>query len=519
MSAPGTFDERRWAAILVIAAFVVRASWIVELASLPWGEQLPSDCFVYDQGARRIAGGDWLMGSAPLRMSPGYFWVLGGVHAVVGSGPWAIRWLQAIGGAACVLLTWRIGRRLVPGPWALGAAGLVAFSGPLVFFDGAVLPESLASLGLTALLWAVVRARDAPSHLSARWALVGTLAGALAVLRPNALLVVPVVSGVALASTRAGDTLRTRTARAAIVLALAGLVILPITARNALATGRFVLLTSHAGVNLYVGNGPGATGVFRVPPDVPGADAPTTQFEAFRREASRAVGRDLDETEADRYWQRRTLDTVIGDPLGWLVLLARKLHLVFNGREIGLVLSYAFARECTSTLSAPLVQTGWLAPLALVGLLLALMPRTRDAASNGARASARSVALITATFAVSVALVFVSDRYRAPLVPAFALFAVLAVREIAEHVRVRDWRWLGLVGGALALAIVLAIPVRASVHFEHEWTKLGEGFLEDEENERALQAFDRALALDPDWQPAQVGRARALEALGRGSAR
>ncbi|MBN8615479.1 MAG: glycosyltransferase family 39 protein [Deltaproteobacteria bacterium] len=505
-------DERRWIALLLFAALVVRLAWLGELATLPWAEQLPTDSFLYDQAARRIATGDWQLGDQPLRMSPAYFYVVGLVHLVCGSGVWSIRLLQVAAGVATVFVTWRVAKQLVTARWALLAAGLVAFAGPLVFFDGAILPESLSTLLLVSVAWLSLQCLEREDQARSpwrSWAALGLALGLLSALRPNAILLLPVSM---LFAWRAPVDRAERTRRAASVLIAAMIAIAPITARNAIASGRFVPLTSHGGVNLFVGNGPGANGTFRVPAEVPGGGSPSTQFDAFREAASQAIGHEVDEAESDAYWQRRTLAHVSAHPLDATVLVARKIHLLFNARELGLVLPYAFSREATRTMGAPLVQSGWLAPFALVGLLLALCARRDDDEARVTRE--RTVATITLVFALSVALVFVTDRYRAPLLPLFAVHAVSLIERVASAARARAWRFVGVIGLAFALAVALAVPVRANQHFEREWLALGDGFLELDEPSRALDAYQHALALAPEDPLARRGIERATAASG-----
>jgi 4-amino-4-deoxy-L-arabinose transferase-like glycosyltransferase len=507
------FDERRWVLLLTVAALVLRASWLLELADLPWADELPSDSAVYDAVARRFAQGDWMLGPGPLRMSPGYFYVLGVVHAIFGSGVWAIRVVQAVGGALCVPLTWRLARATQDPVPSVICAGLVAFSGPLVFFDGAILPESLSALSVTLAALAIVHAvADARGRVRGwpAWSAVGACVGVLSVLRPNALVLLAPAAWLAVRGPTQGRAPRL----AALVLALAACVA-PITLRNWLATERWVLLTAHGGVNLYVGNGPGASGTFRVPPEVPEGGSPSTQFEAFREAASREVGRELDESEADRHWMSRTLAHASAHHVEATVLLARKTHLLFNARELGLVLPYAFSRESTRTMGAPLVQTGWLAPWALLGLLWAAFRRhgapDRDA---GRDARERALALTSLTLAASIVLVFVTDRYRAPLVPLFVVHAVAAVTTLVRFVRARAWRHFTCLGLATLLALVVAIPVRANQHFEREWVAFGDAFAVREEHARALEAYERALAISPTHPWALRGAAIMRERLG-----
>ncbi len=509
--------ERRWLVILTAVALALRGIWLLELEGLPWGAELPTDSSLYDAAARRIAAGDWLLDPHPLRMSPGYFYALGIVYRVFGAEPLAMRAIQAILGASSVPLAWALAREVLPSESPLArlvTAALVGLLGPLVFFDGAILPESIASALVLAFALALARAvadpQDAPRG-PASWGGAALLLGLVCLFRPNGVLLAPLL--VLLAASGGGR--RERLTRIGAVLVGLALALAPLTARNAVASGRFVPLTSHGGLNLYIGNGPGATGTFRAPPEIPGGASPSTQFEAFRRVASERSGRPLDEVDADRFWVARTAEHVAADPLGWAVLLARKVHLVFNARELGLVLPYAFAREATRTLSFPFPQAGWVAPFGLLGLLWAVFLPLRAAPGSPGRARrARALGLVTIGLALSVALVFVTDRYRAPLLPLFAIFSVLFVLEARRLAVARAARPLTLLGVAAALAVLLDVPVAGRPHFERDWVELGEHSLALEEPERALDAFERALEVAPGDPRAAMGAAFAHHVLG-----
>ena len=65
-----------------------------------------------------------------------------------------------------------------------------------------------------------------------------------------------------------------RGARAKLLGALVlggALVILPVTLRNRVVAGEWVLVTDSGGLNLYIGNGRGAIGTFRMPQHLPRA--------------------------------------------------------------------------------------------------------------------------------------------------------------------------------------------------------------------------------------------------------
>lgn len=472
---------------------------------MPWWTSPPSDSAVYESVAIRIAAAGLGDARLPL-MSPGYFALVAGSYRWLGSDPWALRLVQVGFGVLTTLATWRLARHLVAPRIALGAGALVAFGGTCVFFDGAVLPESPATLLQVVFAWTLVAAlqtaqphEHGPRRFASLAALAGAELGLLALFRPNALLeALALVGALALAAT-------TRPRRAAATLA--ALVMLLAVASPlwlATVTGRGMTVTGPASFNLFIGNGPGATGIYRVPPEAPGADSPLTQLEGFRAGAETALGRSLTPAEVDRYWREQTLEHVTRHPLTAVGVLARKVRLFFNLRELGSVLPYGFAREATRTMGAPLVQTGWIAPFALVGLVLALTRRREDP-------QLFAVAAVTLALVTSVVIAFITDRFRAPAYPLLAVLAVAGLDRGTTIARARPQAG-ALLLAALGLATWMAWPVAERTTTAPQWTELGDQLASIGEIERAASAYREALARDPGQPRAQ----EALDAIARG---
>lgn len=233
---------------IVLAALALRVVAIVA----DGGYEPANDAFEYDYYARAIAEGGgyprsgYLLHGGPTAIrGPGYPYFLGGVYALSGSSATAGRLAGAVLGALAVLLTYLIARRLWGSRVGLVAAGLAAVFPPLVLLSRELLSESLfIALELGAVLCALNFRR---SGGSLRWAAaVGALCG-LALLTRNTglalLLCLPL--GVLVSQPR----LRPRALIAPLVLlTVAALVVAPWTVRNAVQFGRFIPVTTSAGI-------------------------------------------------------------------------------------------------------------------------------------------------------------------------------------------------------------------------------------------------------------------------------
>ncbi len=487
-----------WLGLLVVAGAVLRFAWLADASGLPFFWAPRTDDFVYDAGAARIAGGDVLLDGVSLRFGPPYFYVLGTLYALFGRGVWVPRILHAALGTALIVVVYLTGKRLTTPRWALLPAALVAFDGPLLFFEALILPETLQALVHAGLLLAALVAADGEGdarRAALRWLPVGLLLGLAVALRPNALLLLGPLAWFVWARPR-------RWAALGAVLGGLLLALSPLVARNVLATGD-PSFSGTAGINAFIGNGPGASGLFRVPPEVPRASSPEGQIEGFHAAAEAALGHRLTPSESDRFWLGRTLAHAAAHPLDAAWLLARKVRFFWNDREVSALVRYDFTRTLSPVLGAPLVRFGLFAPLALVGCLLALR--------RGAERSARLAAGFVLAGTLSVVLFFVQDRYRIPFVPAFAVTATLGAKELLDALRARARRRVALGLAALAAGLLLAFPpLRFRAHPEREFAELAAQYEDLGDLAEAERAWRRAVEASPVHLPALLGRARLL---------
>jgi 4-amino-4-deoxy-L-arabinose transferase-like glycosyltransferase len=202
----------------------------------------------------------------------GVYKLAGGVHERTA------RLVLALLGALTVLFTYLIGRRLSgPGAGLIGAVAIAVYPA-LLEYQGMLMGEPLAATLLSgaalAAFWAVgaghlargscrraggpagspraVLDPSAPRHPRERWLLPGALFGALALVRPEYLGVVLLVSLVVLAREIRVDRRRS-VAKAALLLVGVAIVVVPWTVRNAIALDRFVPISTGGGQVLFAG--------------------------------------------------------------------------------------------------------------------------------------------------------------------------------------------------------------------------------------------------------------------------
>jgi tetratricopeptide (TPR) repeat protein len=318
------------------------------------------------------------------------------------------------------------------------------------------------------------------------------------------LFAVPLAFAVGLGKDRSAITRACK--RFALSCAAAALIIAPVTLRNLLAGGELVLITDTGGLNFYIGNGPGAHGSFRVPPELPSATNAQRQFRVFRAAAEQATQRPLSSRQVSAYWYRRTWQAIADDPSTWLRLLVEKAWLFWNGREPPNTYDYEFNRLINPLLNIALVQFAWIAPLGLLGTLVMLMRRRR---------AEQVVALMVLTQMVALVLFFVVARYRIAAVPAVMIAAAVAAHTLWQQLRNRRLKLAAAAIAVLLLGVWITTAPKLSKPFDDEYFKLGYAYHRAGALAHAEASYRQALTINDNNISAHKNLAQLYQSIGR----
>jgi 4-amino-4-deoxy-L-arabinose transferase-like glycosyltransferase len=442
----------------------------------PFFAWLAMDSQEYDRWAREIAAGDWL-GSQVFFQAPLYPYLLAALYTVFGRSLDAVYLVQiGLAVAGCHAL-YRAGREMGGENVGLGAALLAALYGPFLFYDAQLAKESPAVAVTCFLLWVLAAARGRPGTW--RWLGAGALLGVLALLRENALLLLPFL--VPLAWSREGGA-RAFLRRGGALVAGLVLALLPVALRNGVVGGDFLPTTFQGGVNFYIGNNPQADGTYQ--PIVPGKQIPALERREPVRIAEQAAGRRLTGGEVSRYWLRRSLAWARREPGAFLRLQVRKLGMFWSWYEWPDAVDYYHVKTLSSVLRLPLLEFGGAVLLALAGLVLA-------------RARARRhldpfapVLLFTLGWMLSTVAFFLFARYRLPAVPALLVLGGVTLARLAEARR-----------PGLAAIVLAALLLPRAVGFEPRMDlveyNLGRLYEEQGQPAAAQEHYQAAFVLNP----------------------
>lgn len=246
------------------------------------------------------------------------------------------------------------------------------------------------------------------------------------------------------------------------------------------------MLSAQGGIDFYIGNNAGADGSYR----------PLTDDPRLIAEAS--SGRRLDEWGTSKYFYGLGWSWMTLHPADAMRNLARKLALVFNAGHVAVEFSYPFYAYDMATLLGFLFVGPWLLlPLGITGLALAAM-------HNRPPGYAIWVAFVP-LYALSIAMFFVLERYRLPLLVPLCIGAGAVVDRVTLSVRSEDFRPFVAAAALLAivtLAVVTNRPTRLDDGRAGERIKMAEAMIVRDRIDAAEAWATQAAAIHP--QPALV---------------
>ena len=429
---PAKPDLRRDLLMVAVAALLMRVLAWVLLSRTPFFDTPVVDASQFDIWARILADGREFQ-PGPFFKPPFYPYLLSGLYRI-GLGIRGVYALQGMVGIASALLVTVIARRVLRPKPALAAGLVVALLPILPFFEFQLLAECWTTLfTLMAVAWLLTGLERGGVSLVRACAQAGAILGLAALGRPNLMLVVVAVAAWLVLVLRRDGKPWVRPLAA--LLVLAAVVMAPTASYNTRAAGRPVLVSTNLGANLITGNRDAADGISAIPVGVEWDD-----LQLRTRQAGAA-----DAAAASSYLTTEALDWSRANPGRSATLLGRRLLALVSGWEprnnIGV--GWLARQHGVFVVSRWWPGTWMVLPFALAGLAAVAWNRRWAL-----------LAVVMGAQALSVLPFFVNARFRMPLLPLLAVFAVAGAVDLAAGLR-RGQKPRRLVMGFFLGAIVL----------------------------------------------------------------
>jgi len=446
--------------------------------------------------ARRVLGGDVLLGPGLYYMSPLYTYFLAGALFLRDSVMFVRAVQAALGtiavGCVTVMATQWFGARA---GWIAGI--IAAVTGEFTFYEILILQSSLdtclTAAALLLLTFALTRGT------AVRYGAASGLVFGLSVLnRPNMGIALTIVVVVIAASRR------WRLAAAISVGVICCLA--PVVARNAIVSHELAVLSSQGGLNFYIGNHSAATGQY-VP--VPGVRSNIEgQSEDTQGVASQALGHPVTDAEASSYFAERAFGWMRSEPSAAARLFVKKVLLVFNWRHQWLDYSYPYYAHDLDSLLRVLVFGPWLIlPLGLAGLFV--LTGTAGPKPFGVWA------MFVPAYAIAVAVFFVAERYRLPLLIALCVPAGALVDRMLALGQVAARQAVFAAAGVAGACVVAFWPFHLETGQFEERLRLSKVLMNRGDFDGAERELDAAHALRPRDLVTEFNFGVALVSAGR----
>lgn len=484
--------------LILAASLVLGLVCVFQYAKSPYFSRPILDEESYVQWAREIAAGAWL-GGRVFYQDPLYPYFLAVVFKIFGESFLLVRLLQVALGVASVGLVFWTGSLIFGNRAGLLAAGMMALTGSLHFFE-LQLEKGTLVVFLSALACALGAAAGKNPRSKLVWLAAGGALGLLTMLRGNFLLVLPFLLAWAFLIERS-DPRPARLARAALLAAGLAAVLGPVALRNYAVGKELVITTSQGGPNFFIGNNDRADGCYVVLPFV----RPEPRYEAqdFQAEAERRSGHELSSAQVSRFWFKEGLTWIAAHPRRAFWLTLHKSRLLIHQFEVPDNHNFYLTRDVfVPALWAGFLGFGLLWGPALLGIFL----RVRR------EPAAQFPALFALLYALSIIPFFILDRYRLALLPSLCVFAAGFFFLIMEKRSSRENRKLPGVAGLLAVSLLLGFwPTRESqAPRAFDEYNLGNTYLDAGRPLDALRWYDQAGQAMTDYPDLVLNRAVAL---------
>jgi hypothetical protein len=440
--------------------FLLRVFVLFRLTASPFLLPSRGDMYFYNDWALRILHGQWTDHLAFYGL-PLYAYLLAGIYKICGYTLFVPGLIQAALDAGTAVLIFKISSSLLTSleEPASAKSGSTAFSGlretrvfavtaaagwafflPAQAYSAILMPTAWAVFIFWLLVWRVLRTDRSPGI--GEQFVTGLVIGIAAMGVATILFLIPLLLWTALTRFDAAVHSRARRFTLAALSLFAGLALgtSPCWLHNYFVAGDPVILSAHSGINFWIGNNPEANGYPHFPPGLRAGQAALLQDSIDGAEA--ALGRHLKHGEVSAFWSAKARHYIASHPIDWLKLTGVKFCNLWSSFQYD-DLSIITALRAEHVLF-PGISFGLIAALGIPGMILfwKRVPRSR---------------LVSAAIFLQMAAllpVFVTERYRMPIVPGLLILGSLCVFALWRSLVAGNMKFSAACVGLLILSTI-----------------------------------------------------------------
>ena len=333
------------ACIVFSLALAVRLIYLYESSANPSFQTPIVDSKTYDETARTFAKNQ-ILGSNFFWQPFFYPFFLSVVYFFSDNSIISAKVIQVLLGALTCALTYRLGEKIFDRRIGIIAGFITVFYGPMFFYDSELLATGWAAFWAVVVvsLFLEVKEKDKGWH----WFFLG-LSGALGIItRPEFLLIF--LAGCIWLWLRVPRELSLVTRFGAIFAGIL-LVIVPVSIAAECATGRFSIMSSSGGLNLYIGNNPNYCETLTI--------RPGEEWDRLliKLPSQHGMGRSV--WDEDKFFKQQVIEYVKNQPLDFAKGLGRKTLEFICSREIPRNYKYIYVRQMVAVTGPADVESRW----------------------------------------------------------------------------------------------------------------------------------------------------------------
>lgn len=436
--------------VILVVGIAARFAALLAFKDTPYFDFLMMDERIYHDWAVKIISGTYTPAAAyefpPL---PAYITAL--VYKLFSPDPLYIRYLNIAFGTATCLFIGLTGKELDAEATALLAALIAALYKPFILYSAVPLKTALSVFLCSVVVYLTALFSNRPTWFQSF--LLGLFTALALNVRGNYLAFIPILAAaVVLVYWKKRRSVKRLCIGIALYASGLCVVVAPFAIRNHAVTGDWVLSTTQAGFNFYLGNNLANAEHYSRPVSF-AASSPILQGVQFTIEASRRSGKTLTAGEASWFWTKQVFQQAVRKPSMFMCKLVGKALAGVNRHEACDHYSIPFLSTFMPYFKLPFFSFLLIMPLGFAGMLI----ETLRSKKGG------WLATLCAGYFLTLVLFFTNGRYRIPLLTILIPFAALTIYRCAIAIRQHDFKLLFLFFAPFSIFLLLEfVPVKGS---------------------------------------------------------